>query len=56
MKGKSVRTAKSFEKVLDVVLAALGDQDFWQRCEYQLEAVGDGKVAVALITGGYDHY
>jgi hypothetical protein len=56
MKGKSIRGVKSFEKVLDTVLDALGKQDFWQRCEYQLESLGSGKVAIALITGGYDQY
>jgi hypothetical protein len=56
IKGKSVKTVKSFTKVFQEVFAGLSDQEFFGDCEYDIIELSAGTVCVAYATGGYNKW
>jgi hypothetical protein len=56
MKGKTVKTAKGFEKVFREAFKGLTDQEFFGDCEFEIEELGDNKIALAYATGGFNKW
>lgn len=55
-KDKKFNTVKLFEEAFIEIFAALSDQEYFGDCDHEVIDLGDGRVVISYVYGGYNKW